>query len=664
MVSIDLLKELPFFRGLRRAVLESLADAAKVVELENNALVTHQHDRAIALYLLLSGSVQFLIEVEGRGKLLVGVAAEPGLIIGWSVFRAPYRYMTDVRCEGPCRLLRIPHHVIDGLMADDPVSSLVLLRRVNQALAGRLEREREKLLETADPGSALPHGLPGSVPAQDVPWTIDKLGSPEGMLDFLAHSPLFEGLEPRLLEWLAHQALVKRFADNNELFRQGGIADYLYLLVDGRVGFSVCDEGGQRCVFLRALEGIGDLIGWSALVDPRRYRTSAFALDQTHVVALPGDSLEKLCDQEPEFGLRVLRRILQAISSRLRFTRVRLVARRYGEEVMAMRTLLDQAAESLPVTSPLHKIPYLLENRLTLSDAFHALELTRAHGDPTERNLAELALEVLQEVHRELEFYQGLQRTYEVVANAPVELPPTEVRRRSMEAFAELFSGLSYRIEGAEHLPATPGNIVIMNHLENHMDTMLPNEFRLTLDSHFVSSMILYRRYGEAPIRVVRKPELGWFGYQQYFDRLDYLYVYPGEVDEEDRDQALTRETRNRRFIERAAAHLKAGRNLLVAPEGRCSHTEASPGPFKAGAFRLAAAVDPEPLIVPIAVANFDKRLTRTTTAAIVFPPFRLSEQLARSDHADDKAALFAFVYRLQERYRDYVRQAIALANA
>lgn len=230
-----------------------------------------------------------------------------------------------------------------------------------------------------------------------------------------------------------------------------------------------------------------------------------------------------------------------------------------------------------------------------------------------------------------------------------------------MEAFSELFGRLSNRVRGEGHLPDSPGNIVIMNHLENHMDTMLPNEFRLTLDSHFVSSMILYRRYGEAPVRVVRKPELGWFGYQQYFDRLDYLYVYPGEVDEEDQDQDLTREKRNRQFIERAAAHLKAGRNLLIAPEGRCSYTEDSPGPFKAGAFRLATEVEPEPLIVPIAVANFDKRLTRTTTAAIIYPPFRLSDQLGS---VADKAALFAFINRLQEEYRGYVQRAIELADS
>jgi CRP-like cAMP-binding protein len=659
MVAVDTIKRLSFFRGLRNDALETLAGAARVVEFDNGDLITRQHDRAIALYLLLTGKVQFLIEVDGNGKLLVGLGSEPGLIIGWSVFRAPFRYMSDVRCEGQCRVLRIPHHVIDELVDADPVTGLVLLRRVSESLATRLEAERERLLETADPVSAQPHALPEPIAVLDSPWTAERLRDDATMVDFLAHSALFEGLEPRLLEWLAHQAVVRSLAANDELFRQDGIAQYLYLLVDGRVGFSYCDSGGQRCVFLRALEGIGDPIGWSSLVDPRRYRTSAFALEKAHVVALPGDTLHQLCEQEPGFGVRIMRRVLQAISSRLRFTRVRLVARRYGEAAHAMRTILDQAAESLPVSSPLHKIPHLLENRLTLSDAFSALELTRAHGNPTERNLAELSLEILQDVRRELALYQSLQRAYESVANAPADLTSEEVRQRNMEAFIALFETVSYRIRGTELLPPDAGNIVIMNHLENHMDTMLPNEFRLTLDSHFVASMILYKRYRQAPVRVVRKPEMGWFGYQQYFDRLDYLYVYPGDVDEEDQDQQLTREKRNRRFIERAAAHLQSGHNLLIAPEGRCSYTEASPGPFKSGAFRLALAVDPEPLIVPVAVANFDKRLTRTTTAAIVFPPFRLSEELA----GEGDQALFDFVNRLQQQYRDYVRQAVALAQ-
>lgn len=659
MVAVDTLKELSFCRGLKQTALEKLAENASLVEYENGKVITRQHDRAIALFILLSGNLQFLVEVEGSGKLLVGRGHDPGLIVGWSVFRAPYRYMTEVRCEGPCRLLRMPHHVIDDIVKTDPVSAMLMLRRVTESLSARLTIERERILGAAGPQPDCPQRLPDSIMLLDSPWTLDRLQESQAIVDFLAHSSLLEGVQPRLLCWLADQAIIKTFAPGDVLFEQDDIAQDILLLVDGRIGFVYCDAAGERCVFVRAIEGPGDAIGWSALVDPRRYRVSAHALELSHAVALPGDTLQKLCDQEPEFGVTIFRRVLQTIGSRLRFTRVRLVARRYGEEVQAIRALISQSAESLPVSSVLYKIPHLLENRLTLADAIQALELTRAHGEATERNLAELALEILQDVHREVDFYQGLQRTYEAVVNAPSGLSARAVRKRSMEAFIELFEQQTYRIQGEDQLPETGGNVVIMNHLENHMDTMLPNEFRLTLDSHFVSSMILYRRYHEAPVRVVRKPEMGWYGYQQYFDRLDYLYVYPGDVDEEDSDQAMTRESRNTRFLALAAEHLREGRNIVIAPEGRCSATEASPGPFKSGAFRLALSVDPEPSIVPIAVANFDKRLTRTTTTAIVFPPFRLSEEM----DGTDRDALFAAIDRIQKRFRDYVQQAIALAH-
>ncbi len=294
---------------------------------------------------------------------------------------------------------------------------------------------------------------------------------------------------------------------------------------------------------MRSIVGTGEPLGWSALVEPRHYRVTGVALEATRTLAIPSDELEAYGEAEPGFGLALMHKVLWVIGNRLRSTRIRLVAKRYDKEALAVRALLDQSAESLHVTSPLHKIPYLLE-------------------------------------------------------------------------------------------------------------------IRLTLDTHFVSSMILYPKYRATPIRVVRKPKPQWYGSQQYFDRLDYIYVYAGAVDEEDRDHHITRADRIRMFLERAAHHLRAGRNIVIAPEGACAYTENSPQPFKIGAFRLAAYVRPEPLIVPVAVANFDKRITRTRTAAVVFPPFRLSAFVP--DPIDDEA-LIVFANHYTERFREYVREAIRL---
>lgn len=657
MLTSEQLARIAFFTGLPEAVLERLAGLAEVQAHRAGELIIHQHDRAIAVYFLLSGSVQFLIHVEGVADLMVAVDRSPGTLIGWSAFRAPFRYTTSVRCEQDCRLLRIPHDAFEDIFTEDPGCAVEILQRVAATMAERLQQTRRRLLQPAIPGVA---GTAPASPAEDAGRGHRGVTGTAARLELLAHSPLFEGLEADDLAWLAEQARVRDIGSGRFLFRAGEPASNLYVLVSGRI--ALFHEGGGKALplFLRSITGSGEPLGWSALVKPFDYTVSGQTLTPARVLALDSIALRKHCAERPAFGLTVLRRILGVIGSRLRATRIRLVARRYDREVLAIRALLEESAENLAVTSPLYKLPYLLENRLTLADAFATLELLQAHGEPTEQDLATLALELLTNVHRELDFFQGLQRIYEVIAHAPPDLPPEQLRRRSMEEFISLFSRTNYVIRGEDRLPSRPGFIVIMNHLENHPDNELPNDFRLTLDSHFVSSMILYREYGQAPIRLIRKPLPDWYGFQQYFDRLDYIYVYAGDVDEEDRDHHLTREDLRHAFLERAAAHLAAGRNIIIAPEGRCHYTDESPGPFKSGAFRLAAYVQPEPLIVPVAVANFDKQITRSKTAALVMPPFRLSDEVA---DVSDHARLAAFLERYRETFRGYVREAVHLAG-
>jgi CRP-like cAMP-binding protein/1-acyl-sn-glycerol-3-phosphate acyltransferase len=662
MITREALLQIPFFQGLPDAALAQLASVAQLQSRVGGDLIIHQHDRAIAVWFLLSGRVQFLMHVEGVSNLLVATSRTPGSLLGWSAFRAPFRYTTSVRCEGACELLRIPHGAFEDIFARDPHCGMEILQRVAATMARRLEQARKCLLEL--PGSGDADRVPASADTQAVPGTEllrpGRVDSHAAHTDLFAHSSMFEGLEQADLAWLAEQGEVVAFEKGQTLFEQGAQAGAFFLLVTGRVALFYSGQDQSQRVFLRSIAGAGEPLGWAALVEPRHYSVSGEALEQTRVLAFTGEALVNRCRERPEFGLAILRRILGVIGSRLRSTRIRLVARRFDQEISAIRALLEQGAESLHVTSPLYKVPHLLENRLTLADAFHTLELVQAHGDELERNLAGLALEILVDVHKELDFYQGLQHIYETIANAPPGMPPEEVRQRSMEGFVRLFSNTRHVIRGEENLPDAPGFIVIMNHLENHPDNLLPNDFRLTLDTHFVSSMILFRKYGQAPIRVVRKPKPDWYGFQQYFDRLDYIYVYAGDVDQEDRDDHLTRQHLRQEFLDSAAAHLGAGRNVVIAPEGHCYHTEDSPGPFSAGAFRLAAYARPEPLIVPVAVANFDRKITRTTTAAVILPPFRLSEQLP---DATDTEQLLAFINRYHERFSAHVQEAVRLTG-
>lgn len=664
MMNASELSELAFFQDIDRDVIDFLAKGSEVRQMDQGEILLHQHDRAIALYFLATGKVQFLIHVAGMDDLLVGTDSEVGALIGWSVFRAPYRHTVTVRCERECSFIRIPRTLLTELMGESPLIAYTLLRRVTIVLARRLEHNRDRLIASSgvegrnmvEPAAAM--RTRGSDPLVE----FENLGSDqESTFRFLRHVTFFEAMSDHHLQSMLSLGRMIRVNPGTTLFQQGGEAEKFYLLVSGRIELWYCSSDGKICFFLNSLESTGQAFGWSALVEPNHYQVSAIASDSVCALVFTAEALTALCHREPLFATDLMERVIWLIGNRLRMARTQLIARRYHKETLAVTALLEQNAATLHVTSPLHKIPYLLENRLTLSDAFGTLELIRNHGeDENERNLARLSLDILEKVHDELHFYQGLQRIYESVANAPEDQTPREVRHHCMRAFRALFEQTHYNVAGEEHLPDSSGHLFIMNHLENHTDNMLPNDFRLTLDTHFVSSMVIYPKYHEAPIRVVKKPALDWYGFQQYFDRLEYLYVYPGEVDEEDRDRHLTREQRNRQFIEQALERLQQGDNIIICPEGRCYHTEESPGPFKAGVFRLALAADIEPLIVPIAVANFDKRLTRTCTAATVFPPFKMSDYI---NDPDDAESLSEFILTVNEWYKGYVRQAIELTQ-
>ena len=132
-----------------------------------------------------------------------------------------------------------------------------------------------------------------------------------------------------------------------------------------------------------------------------------------------------------------------------------------------------------------------------------------------------------------------------------------------------------------------------MNHLDNHPDNLLPNNFPLTLDTHFVASMILFERYGAAPIRVIRKSRPDEYGHQRFYDRLGYGYAYSGHVDADHKDPCSSPEARRRCFLDAAGSCLRMGNNVIVCPEGACATTKESPRRFRPGAFRLAAHVRP-----------------------------------------------------------------------
>ncbi|MGA7902299.1 MAG: cyclic nucleotide-binding domain-containing protein, partial [Terrimicrobiaceae bacterium] len=201
--------------------------------------------------------------------------------------------------------------------------------------------------------------------------------------ELLRESPFFETFAPDDIDALAAHAAIRNVSAGEAILRENEPAEALFMIVMGKVRLSFEPPEGSLeprtsrddHVLIRTLTEPGRVIGWSAVVEPYHYRDTATAIEDTRLLVFERKWLERRAEENPAFGVELMKRILWVLGNRLRETRIRLVASRYEKEALAIRALLEQSASQLSVKSPLHKLPIYLESRLTLSDAFQTLEL-------------------------------------------------------------------------------------------------------------------------------------------------------------------------------------------------------------------------------------------------------------------------------------------------
>ena len=66
--------------------------------------------------------------------------------------------------------------------------------------------------------------------------------------------------------------------------------------------------------------------------------------------------------------------------------------------------------------------------------------------------------------------------------------------------------------------------------------------------------------------------------------------------------------------------------------------------------------MDPEPLIIPIALANFDKPVSNTIYSAVIKPGFKIFDYVS---NPNNKEMLNEFLLDFRKIFRGYVEEAI-----
>ncbi len=112
------------------------------------------------------------------------------------------------------------------------------------------------------------------------------------------------------------EPLVERFTcpSGATVIEQGQPAEYLYLIIDGKVQVSYKPYDGTS-ITVAHVEKDG-VFGWSAVVGSQTYTSSVTAIEDLDTFRIHGNELRRLCVDHPEAGKEILERIAGVVSSR------------------------------------------------------------------------------------------------------------------------------------------------------------------------------------------------------------------------------------------------------------------------------------------------------------------------------------------------------------
>ena len=256
---------------------------------------------------------------------------------------------------------------------------------------------------------------------------------------------------------------------------------------------------------------------------------------------------------------------------------------------------------------------------------------------------------------KDLYLKNELNNLFKKVIKLPDNLNPYDVRVFCSIEITKIFSKINYIIKGSENLPYEQNSIFIYNHLNNPVDYSVSTNFQITLDSHFISSLILYKYYNNAGNRVVRCSLENELAHKNYYEKFDYIRVFAERFIPKTMNYKQVKEF-NKSFYSQSIDNLKKGVGIIVSPEGFSLKTEESPGIFKLGVFKLATIVKPEPKIVPIVMANFDKLFSKSLYKCEIMKPFKMSDH---GIYGPNDPKLLSFIKSFNDKYKRWVKNLI-----
>jgi CRP-like cAMP-binding protein len=142
--------------------------------------------------------------------------------------------------------------------------------------------------------------------------------------ELLRRYPYFAGISDECLKAVAMIADEKTVPAGTHLFSEGDPADRLNLIVKGEVNIQYVLGNGEKRTVDTLVDG--DILGFSAIVEPYKYTALGTTSKETQLVTIQAKKLRELCEKEPMLGYRLMAQVARLLAHRLESARIQLAA--------------------------------------------------------------------------------------------------------------------------------------------------------------------------------------------------------------------------------------------------------------------------------------------------------------------------------------------------
>ena len=121
-------------------------------------------------------------------------------------------------------------------------------------------------------------------------------------------------LKDNMLDRISAITDVLTFDDQENIFRQGDIADRFYMVKRGKVLLE--QRLAEKITVSVGSIKPGFAFGWSTMIEEGYYTTDAVCAEPCEIFSMAGNKIRALCDKDPYMGYLLTRRLLVILKKR------------------------------------------------------------------------------------------------------------------------------------------------------------------------------------------------------------------------------------------------------------------------------------------------------------------------------------------------------------